>query len=160
MCQLSFETTTREDRAYHVIQPVRTFGLLALVRFLGWSDGVAAGDSDGLVGLLPGSTLERLEEGWVMVSSTRDANHKGGQGARGKCSYSCMAGWQGRGRGPPGLVLFSHAHLDTGVPARSQDSADVANAFPRLRRDSPVPGTAVAPPAMPYYGTSLPKVRR
>ncbi len=42
------------------MQPVRTLGLLALVRFLGVSEG-PAGDEEGLLGLLAGSTLERAE---------------------------------------------------------------------------------------------------
>jgi hypothetical protein len=45
------------DRTYHVMQPVRTFGLLALVFFLVGS----ADEDDGLLALLLGSTLERLE---------------------------------------------------------------------------------------------------
>lgn len=48
-------------RTYQVMQPVRTLGLLALVRFFGSSEGVPAGDDEGLLGLLLGSTLERFE---------------------------------------------------------------------------------------------------
>lgn len=85
------DTGRRETEAYHVMQPVRTLGLLALVRFLGGSGGVPAGDGDGLDGLLLGSRLERLEEEWWdMVSSTaRDANRKGigSQGQPGSCSF-------------------------------------------------------------------------
>ena len=66
-------------------------GLLALVRFLGGSGGVPAGDGDGLDGLLLGSRLERLEEEWgdMMSSTARDANHNGigSQAVRGKCSF-------------------------------------------------------------------------
>jgi len=42
------------------MQPVLTLGLLALVRFLGGSEG-SPGDGEGLLGLLLGSTLERFE---------------------------------------------------------------------------------------------------
>lgn len=59
--------------AYQVMQPVRTLGLLALVRFLGWPEGVAAGDGDGdgLLGLLPGSALDRLESILVVVVNSQ-----------------------------------------------------------------------------------------
>ena len=90
------DTGKEEAEAYQVMQPVRTLGLLALVRFLGGSGGVPAGDGDGLDGLLLGSRLERLEEEWWdMVSSTaRDTNHNGidsqGQVVR---SYNGTTGW-------------------------------------------------------------------
>jgi hypothetical protein len=45
------------DTTYHVMQPVRTFGLLALVFFFRGS----GDEDDGLLALLLSSTLERLE---------------------------------------------------------------------------------------------------
>lgn len=67
------------------MHPVRTLGLLALVRFLGGSSGDGAGDGDGLVGLLLGSALDRFEwDGWDMVcvvdqsgSCTREVDRSG-----------------------------------------------------------------------------------
>ena len=61
------------EKTYHVMQPVRTFGLLALVFFLRGS----ADEDDGLLALLLGSTLERLEydRSDMVMSTTRVGNH-------------------------------------------------------------------------------------
>lgn len=106
---------------HHVMQPVRTFGLLALVLFLGGSEGPPADEGEGLPGLLQGSTLERLDEYAdepAMVRSTKTASNNRGlfrwQTQRTHAtddkqhSYRFGAGWRwGVHRGPVFILHVS-----------------------------------------------------
>jgi hypothetical protein len=91
------------------MQPVRTLGLLALVLFFGASAGTPDDDGDGLLGLLLGSRLDRLEEdGSAMVSSTSQVRQC--TAATQVYSYSCTTGLVGE-RGESLAWSYSRAYL-------------------------------------------------